>query len=243
MLIYPAIDIREGKCVRLRQGRFDDTTVFSDAPVDMARRFRDAGFTRLHVVDLDGALSGIPVNAAIIRDIAAISGLSVQVGGGIRSALTIDSLLEWGVATVILGSVALERPDDVISWVAERSGARIALAADIRNGRLSANGWKEQKDIEIVDFVRQFSAAGVSRFICTDITRDGMMLGPSFSLYEQLRGQFPSLEIVASGGISSLNDLDRLRTIDVFGVVVGRALLDGTIKDDELRTWIRDHED
>ena len=243
MLIYPAIDIREGKCVRLRQGRFDDQTIFSDSPADVARHYADKGFSRLHIVDLDGAVSGIPVNARVIREIASVPGLTIQVGGGVRSLHTVDTLLEWGVDTVIVGSVALERPGDVIAWAAERGEDRFALAVDIIDGQLAAHGWKDQNRADALEFIQGFAEKGFKRFICTDISRDGMMLGPAFSLYEGLRGLFPSLDIVASGGVSSLADIRKLRTIGMYGAIVGRGLLDGTIDLVQLRNWERKHAD
>ncbi len=234
MLIFPAIDIRNGRCVRLRQGRFDHETVYADSPQEVAWEFARMGFRHLHVVDLDGARTGRPVNTGIVRDIAAIRSLQVQVGGGLRSEEAVRSMLETGVGRVILGSVALQQQESVQRWIAEIGPGRFALAADVRDGRIASHGWGATSDVTVETVMRSYLGKGLTRVICTDISRDGMMTGPSFGLYERLLRIFPEAELIASGGVSSMEDIRRLEALGVYGAIVGTAIYDGSIEPREL---------
>jgi phosphoribosylformimino-5-aminoimidazole carboxamide ribotide isomerase len=237
MLIYPAIDIRDGKCVRLRQGNFDLEMVWADSPLEVARLYAEAGFRNLHVVDLDGARSGRLVNTHIIEQIAALASVRIQVGGGIRSRNDITTLLTCGVDRVILGSIALHQREDVLEWLSDLRSEQVAFAVDIDGGTLAAHGWTDTTDVTPESFLRSFIAAGYSRFICTDIARDGMKSGPALPLYERLLSEFPSLELVASGGVASIEDVRQLHSSGVFGTIVGTALLDGSIPAAVLKGW------
>ena len=237
MLIYPAIDIRDGKCVRLRQGNFDLEKVWADSPLEVARMYADAGFRHLHIVDLDGARSGRLVNTRIIERIAALASVRIQVGGGIRSKNDITTILTCGVDRVILGSIALQRREDVLEWLSDLRSAQVAFAVDIDGGTLAAHGWTDSTDVTPESFLRSFISAGYSRFICTDIARDGMKSGPAIPLYTRLLSEFPSLELVASGGVASIDDVRQLHSAGVFGTIVGTALLDGSIAATALKSW------
>jgi phosphoribosylformimino-5-aminoimidazole carboxamide ribotide isomerase len=229
MLIYPAIDIQNGKCVRLKQGQFDRQKVYADDPVDVARGFAEAGFSSLHVVDLDGARTGRLVNTETIQRIVSVPSLSIQVGGGIRTMEAVTTLFDIGVTRVILGSVALREREAVQSWMSQIGPNRLAFAVDARNGFLAADGWTDATTVSADTFIDEYQERGAARFICTDISRDGMMQGPSDAWYAQLLRTFPSIELVASGGVSSLDDLTRLRSLGVYGAIVGTALLDGSL--------------
>ena len=238
MLILPAIDILGGRCVRLRQGHYDEATVFSDDPVATARDFADLGLRTLHIVDLDGAKEGHPVNRELIAAIAAIPGLKVEVGGGIRTVEALEAFLDLGVWRVVLGSIALRRPKDVDTWIERWGSERIALAVDMQNGMLAAGGWLEGTQTTPVQFMRRFSEAGARSFLCTDIRRDGMLKGPNTAWYRSLRSAFPELNLVASGGVASLEHLQALEKTGMSGAIVGRALYEGAITRDALRRWV-----
>jgi len=237
MLIYPAIDIRDGKCVRLRQGNFDHETVWAASPLEVARGYADAGFRHLHIVDLDGARSGRLVNTRIIEQIAALPTVRIQVGGGIRSKNDMSVLLAAGVDRVILGSIALQRQEDVLEWLTDFRSEQIAFAVDIDGNTLAAHGWTDRTDVTPESFLRPLIGAGYERFICTDIARDGMKSGPALHLYERLMSEFPSMELVASGGIATIDNVQQLDSAGVFGTMVGTALLDGSIPADVLKSW------
>lgn len=240
MLIYPAIDIKDGRCVRLRQGVFDRQTVYAESPSDVAQQYANADFRHVHIVDLDGARAGRPVNIDVIRQIVSIPTLRVQVGGGIRAFEAVEQLLDAGAERVILGSIALEREDEVRAWMLRVGPERIAFAVDLRDGLLASNGWDRTTSVSADDFIRRYIDAGGSRFICTDISRDGMMTGPAFNLYDRLLQQFPSIQLVASGGVSSLADIEQLLALGVFGTIVGTALYDGSINLASLKQWDAD---
>jgi len=225
--VIPAIDIQGGKAVRLRQGRAEDATVFSDSPLDVARRFAAAGASALHVVDLDGAFLGKPANADIICRIAAASGVPVQVGGGVRNY---ETAFAAGVSRVILGTSIVRDPEEVTRITRAYPG-KVAAGIDARDGRVAIRGWVEVTGVIAVELARQIEQGGVSCFIYTDIARDGMLVGPNFdAIREFARGL--SVPVVASGGVTTLDDLRRLKAMEdegVRGAIVGRALYDGSI--------------
>ncbi|HOQ06517.1 MAG TPA: 1-(5-phosphoribosyl)-5-[(5-phosphoribosylamino)methylideneamino]imidazole-4-carboxamide isomerase [Clostridiales bacterium] len=227
MVIYPAIDIKDGKCVRLAQGRFDDVTVYSDDPVEMARSFEMAGAQYLHVVDLDGARLGSPQNADVISRIAAAVGIPVQTGGGIRTTETMEILLGKGVKRVILGTSAVNDPM-LVKRAAEMFSGRFAVAVDAKDGFVATEGWARTSRFSAVEFARKMEELGATVIIYTDISRDGMLKGPNLKAMEEMVKSV-GIEVIASGGVTSLQDIRDLKNIGVAGSIVGKALYTGNI--------------
>jgi phosphoribosylformimino-5-aminoimidazole carboxamide ribotide isomerase len=228
--VIPAIDIQGGKTVRLRQGKAEESTVFADSPLEAARRFASAGASRLHVVDLDGAFLGKPVNFDVIRRIMAAVDVPVQVGGGVRNFDIASRYLGAGASRIILGTTVVRNPEEVLRITMAYPG-KVAAAVDAKEGRVAIRGWVEVTGVIAVDLARQMEKSGVSCFIYTDISRDGMMAGPNFrSISEFAKGI--SAPVVASGGVSTLADVESLRSMEnegVCGVIIGRAMYDGSL--------------
>lgn len=228
MILYPAIDLKDGNCVRLLRGDMEAVTVFGDDPAAQARSFAEAGAEWLHLVDLNGAFAGHPVNAAAVEAILAAVTIPVQLGGGIRDRAGIEAWLEKGVARVILGTVAVEQPDLVREAAAAWPG-RIAVGIDARGGLVATRGWAEETNVNATDLARQYEDAGVAAIIYTDIDRDGAMGGPNIAATEAL-ARAVSIPVIASGGVASLTDLLALRNCGVIaGAISGRALYDGAL--------------
>lgn len=229
MIIYPAIDLRGGRVVRLTEGRFDQEKSYGDDPLAVARGFAKSGATWLHVVDLDGAKDPAKRQTPLVEKLARESGLRVQTGGGIRDEGQIDALLAAGVQRVIVGSLAVKEPDRVRGWLKRFGPERIVLSPDVRldsagTPRVAAAGWQETTGLALDDLLQSYLPAGLVHILCTDISRDGKLTGPNTALYAQLVKRFPTLQIQASGGVSSLDDLRALRTTGSTGAIVGRAL-------------------
>ncbi len=234
MLIIPAIDLKDGACVRLRQGLMDDATVFSDDPVAMAAKWVQAGCRRLHLVDLNGAFEGQPVNGEVVTAIAKrYPDLPIQIGGGIRTLETIEHYVRAGVSYVIIGTKAVKEPQFVTEACRAFPG-KVIVGLDAKDGFVATDGWAEVSSVQAVDLARRFEADGVSAIVYTDIAKDGMLSGPSYELYGKLLGAMPSLKLIASGGVSSIRDLESLRDLGMDGAIIGRALYEGTITLDEL---------
>lgn len=231
MLLIPAIDLKDGKCVRLRQGRMEDSTVFSDDPVAMAARWVEAGARRLHLVDLNGAFAGQPVNAQVIRRIAqTFPDLPIQVGGGIRDEQTVETYLDAGVRFVIIGTKAVQEPGFINDLCAEYAG-HIIVGLDARNGRVAVDGWSKLSKHDVIDLARIFERYGVEAIVYTDISRDGMMQGVNVEATVRL-AQAITIPVIASGGVSTLDDVRALCAVEqegVMGAIIGRALYEGTI--------------
>ena len=227
MKLFPAIDLYEGKAVRLYKGDYQQMTVYSGDPLSVAKGFRDAGAEYLHVVDLEGAKTGKTPNLDLIRTITAQSGLQVEVGGGIRSEDVIRSYLDAGVLRVILGTAAITKPGFVAEMVA-KYGAGIAVGVDVRDGLVAIRGWTEVSDQKCFDFCRKMQDAGVRTIICTDISKDGVLGGTNLQLYKDLSEQL-SLDIVASGGVSTLEDVKALQSMGLYGAILGKALYTGAL--------------
>jgi len=224
--LYPAIDLQGGQAVRLRQGDFAQTTVFSDDPVDQARRFADEGAESLHVVDLDGAREGEPVHAALVASIAAAFPGTVHLGGGLRSRAAIETALATGVDRVVVGTAVVDDAE-LLGWAIDRLGDGLVVALDARQGKLATHGWTQVTDRDAVEVATSLVNMGVRRLAYTDIGRDGTLGGPNIAAMKRLSEAAPPLRLIASGGISSLDDLARLRDLDVAnldGIIVGRAL-------------------
>lgn len=227
MILFPAIDLHEGRCVRLFQGDYATAEIVADHALATARRFQEAGAHWLHMVDLDGAKAGKPQNAEQILEVAKKTSLSVEVGGGIRNMAAVERYLEHGVARVILGSAALSDPAFVKAAV-QRYGSRIAVGIDSRDGKAAVSGWLETSEVEAVDLARRMERLGVETLICTDIATDGAMTGPNLSLLQQL-DRAVSCRVIASGGVSSLEDVRALRRLGLYGAITGRAVYHGAL--------------
>ncbi len=234
MRIIPAIDLKDGKCVRLFKGDFARTTEYSNDPAAVGRRFSALDVEELHIVDLDGARTGSPQNRALVANIAAETGLSVQLGGGIRTRDDVADWLQNGVARCVVGSIAIKAPRLVCEWINEFGADAIVLALDVRINdsgvpQLTTQGWTEDSEIVLWDCIDQYSTVGAHHVLCTDVARDGAMSGPNFELYRDLLARYPDLSLQASGGVRHINDLRQLREMKVPAAITGRALLDGAI--------------
>ena len=228
MILFPAIDLKDGQCVRLLRGEMADATVFNDDPAAQARAFQDAGCDWVHLVDLNGAFAGAPVNGAAVEAILAAIDVPAQLGGGIRDMATIEGWLKKGLSRVILGTVAVENPD-LVREAARAFPGQVAVGLDARNGRLATKGWAEETDVMVTDLARAFEDAGIAAIIYTDIDRDGAMGGPNIAATEAL-ARAVDVPVIASGGVSSMADLLALRDTGVIaGAISGRALYDGAI--------------
>jgi phosphoribosylformimino-5-aminoimidazole carboxamide ribotide isomerase len=245
MLLIPAIDLRQGRCVRLFQGDFAAETRYEHEPHELLLRYRGLGASWLHVVDLDGAKDGTLANRSIIVKLASQRAVRIQAGGGVRSATTVDDLLRQGVSRVVVGSTAVERPEEVTEWLVRYGPEHICLAFDVRLDeggvpRVRTRGWTESTAISLWDAVARFPADRIKHILCTDIERDGALTGPNIELYRQAMSRFPNLAWQASGGIRDAADLTALARTGVAGAVSGKALLEERITSEELRPFLHD---
>jgi len=229
MRIVPAIDLIEGKCVRLTQGDYAQKKIYNENPLEVAKEFEDAGLLYLHLVDLDGAKAKKIVNWKMLETIASRTNLRVDFGGGVQSDDDLRVAFECGAKQVTGGSIAVKNADLFESWLAQYGGEKIILGADARDERVAVSGWEEGTDIWVYDFVQKWVEKGVKYAISTDVAKDGLLQGPSFELYKNLQDQCPDLRIIASGGVSKLADLEKLAEQNVFGVIVGKAIYEGRI--------------
>ncbi|MBW1731500.1 MAG: 1-(5-phosphoribosyl)-5-[(5-phosphoribosylamino)methylideneamino]imidazole-4-carboxamide isomerase [Deltaproteobacteria bacterium] len=230
MLVIPAIDLKDGRCVRLRQGRMSEETIFSDFPHEVAKRWYDMGAERIHVVDLNGAHQGTPVNGKVIKKMVDAVPIPIQLGGGIRDMETLEAYLEQGIRWVILGTVACKDPEFVFK-ASERYPGRVILGIDARRGRVAVQGWTEEVALDPVDMVKMFEGAKIAAIVYTDILRDGMRTGPNIQATAEL-ARSTSIPVIASGGVSGIGDVKallRLRPYGVMGMITGRALYDGAL--------------
>ncbi len=235
--IIPAIDIIEGRAVRLSQGDYERKKVYNENPVEVAKSFEGIGITRLHVVDLDGAKAHEPQNLRIVERIASSTQLTIQFGGGIKSSDSLTSAFNAGVSYAIGGSIAVSEPQIFSEWI-NKYRDRIILGADIRDGALATNGWMQSSSVTIEQTIDRFLADGLQRVICTDISKDGMLQGVDTKLYKGLQDGYTDLEIVVSGGISSLQDIEQLDSLSLKAVIVGKAIYEGRITLKELERWL-----
>ena len=228
MELIPAIDIIEGKCVRLTKGDYDTKKVYGD-PLEMARRFEDMGLRRLHVVDLDGAKSKHVVNLATLKAITSQTSLIVDFGGGVKADEDLEKAFEAGAAMVTAGSIAITEPERYLGWLAKYGAERLILGADVRNGRISINGWKEDSDVLLEDFLLRYMQAGTKNVLCTEISRDGTLAGPAIDLYSSIMRRYPLCHLIASGGVGSTEDILALEAAGIPAVVFGKAYYEGHI--------------
>lgn len=228
--IIPAIDIIDGKCVRLTKGDYEQKKVYNDNPLDVALMFQDKGINRLHLVDLDGARSRHIVNYHVIEKIASHTDLIIDFGGGIKTDEDLKIAFESGARMITAGSIAVTAHDIVSQWIRTYGADRIILGADTRGGKISINGWKEDGEQDIMDFLDSYIGEGVKNVICTDIERDGMLQGPAVELYQEIMKKQPGLNVIASGGVSCMDDIQRLEDAGVEQVIVGKAIYEGRIE-------------
>lgn len=234
MRIIPAIDIIDGKCVRLTQGNYEQKTVYNEDPLAMARMFEDAGLKHLHLVDLDGAKAGKVTNWKVIESIAANTKLQVDFGGGIKTSDEIDRLFAAGIRQVNLGSIAVKDPDKVGQWIGVHGADKIILSADVKNEKVAIHGWMENSNLALTTFISDYRNKGIRYITCTDISTDGTLQGPNLELYSKLISAFPNIKLIASGGVSGMADIRELKKIKMEGVIVGKAIYEGRIKVSEL---------
>lgn len=227
MRIYPAIDIKNGKCVRLKQGRFDEVTTYFDNPVEVAIKWKDMGAKYLHIVDLDGALAGESINADVIRKIVEVTGLPVQTGGGIRTIKDIEDKIATGVSRIIIGTAAVKNPP-LVELAVQKYGDKIAVGIDAKNGMVAVQGWEEVSTVSDIDMCKKMKKYGVKTIIYTDISKDGMLSGPNIDATKRLIDEV-GIDVIGSGGVASMKDLDDFNGIGVEGVIVGKALYSNKI--------------
>ena len=232
--LIPAIDIINGQCVRLTKGDYDQKTVYRDSPAEVAQEFESIGFKRLHVVDLDGAKSKHIVNTDVLRQIVLRTHLCVDFGGGIKTDDDIETAFANGAEMVTVGSIAVTNPDLFISWLQIYGADRLILGADVRNGKISINGWKEDSTEDLLPFLKKYIDAGVKNVLCTEISKDGTLQGPAIGLYKRVMQEYPDLHLIASGGVSSIDDIRALDAAGIPAVVFGKAIYEGKIDLHEL---------
>jgi len=235
--IIPAIDIIDGRCVRLSQGDYDRCRVYDASPEDMAKRYADCGVRRIHVVDLDGAKSASPRNLKTLERMASGASVEIEWGGGIKSEDSLRALFDYGADCAIVGSVAARDPELFIEWLLRFGGDRMILGVDVRDGRVSVNGWQEDLNLGVDDMVGEFLPHGVKQVICTDISKDGMLQGPSFDLYTDLQRRYDAVDFTVSGGIGSMSDIVRLDGLGLRRVIVGKAVYENRITLKDIERW------
>lgn len=235
--LIPAIDIINGQCVRLTKGDYNQKTVYHDSPAKVAREFEQIGFKRLHVVDLDGAKSKHIVNGTVLHSITTETTMQVDFGGGIKTNTDIETAFANGATMVTIGSIAVTNPDLFISWIDKYGAERMILGADVRHGKVSINGWKEDSTEDLLPFLQKYINAGVKNVLCTEISKDGTLQGPAIELYRQVMNAYPQLHLIASGGVSSIKDIQALDEAGIPAVVFGKAIYEGKINLKELWDW------
>lgn len=227
MIILPAIDLLGRKAVRLLKGDYNQVTVYSDSPLEVAEKFKSLGATHIHMVDLDGAKYGTAPNMDIVAEVAEKTGLFIEIGGGIRSMETVTKYIDAGISRVILGTAAI-CDEDFLKEAVNAYGEKIAVGADVKDGKIAVKGWLEQSDVTLDEFFLKMQDLGVKNIICTDISRDGAMRGTNLELYRELSAKY-SLDITASGGVSSIEDVKRLREMNLYGAIIGKAYYTGAV--------------
>jgi phosphoribosylformimino-5-aminoimidazole carboxamide ribotide isomerase len=240
----PAIDLKDGRCVRLYQGRFEQVTDYAEDPEALVARYLSLGVEWVHLVDLDGARSGVASNRAVIARMAGLARGRVQVGGGVRTRADVDALLKLGAGRVVVGSTAAERPSEVRAWLEALGSERVVLAFDVRLDEagtpwLRTRGWTAEAGLSLWEALDAYADSGLRHVLCTDVARDGAMTGPNLALYAECVARFPGVALQASGGVRHLADLEALRPTGAAGAIFGKALLDGRITDEEIRSFLR----
>ena len=227
--VIPAVDLIEGRCVRLSQGDYNRRTTYDAVPADMVRRFADSGLVRIHVVDLDGAKASEPQNLRTLEDMARVDGVEIEWGGGLKSEQALRDVFNAGATYAVVGSLAAREPATFAGWLQQWGGERLVLGADVREGKVSVAGWLEDLDLSIEQLTDQLLPHGLNQVICTDISRDGMLQGPNAALYTDLQARYPQVDFCVSGGIGTLDDIVQLDALGLRRVIVGKALYEGRI--------------
>lgn len=235
--LIPAIDIINGQCVRLTKGDYDLKTVYRDSPLEVVKEFEAIGFRRLHMVDLDGAKSKHIVNSSVLRRVTMETHLMVDFGGGIKTDEDIEKAFNSGASMVTVGSIAVTNPEIFMGWLEKYGANRIILGADVRHGKISINGWKEDSIEDLLPFLKKYIEAGVKNVLCTEISKDGTLSGPAINLYREVMNTYPQLHLIASGGVSSIEDIKALDAAGIPAVVFGKAIYEGKINLNELWDW------
>lgn len=235
--IIPAIDLIDGKCVRLSQGDYAQKKTYNENPLEVAKMFEDAGITRLHLVDLDGAKAHRIVNHKVLERIATNTNLTIDFGGGLKSDDDLRIAFESGASMVTGGSIAVKQPEVFESWISKFGASKIILGADVKDEKIAVGGWIETTEIELMPFVTNYMNKGIEKVICTDISKDGMLMGPSTDLYKKMLTAQPSLYLIASGGVSSLQDIEKLEEAGVPAVIFGKAIYEGRIELKDLQKF------
>lgn len=238
MELIPAIDLIEGKCVRLTQGDYSTRKVYNEDPLEIALQFEDVGVGRLHVVDLDGAKAGKIVNYKVLERLASRTRLTIDFGGGLKSDEDLRIAFDSGAQMVTGGSIAVKNPARFLSWLGQYGGERIILGADAKDKKIAVSGWEEGTDLKLIPFVKDYQAKGVQKIICTDISRDGMLQGPAIDLYKEIKEEVEGLYIIASGGVSSMRDIERLDEAGIPAVIFGKAIYEGRIQMNEIEKYV-----
>lgn len=236
--IIPAIDMIEGKCVRLTQGDYATRKVYNEDPLEVAKAFEDAGIRRLHVVDLDGAKAGHIVNYRVLEKLAGHTSLVIDFGGGLKQTKDVEIAFDCGAQMVTGGSIAVKDPETFTAWIARFGSERIILGADAKDRRIAISGWEEATDAELLPFIQKYREQGIEKVICTDISRDGMLEGPAVDLYQEILEAVPEIYLIASGGVSSIADIEKLAEANVPAVIFGKALYEGRITLKELERFV-----
>jgi phosphoribosylformimino-5-aminoimidazole carboxamide ribotide isomerase len=236
MKIIPAIDLIDGKCVRLTQGDYGQKKIYNENPLEVALSFQDAGLEFLHLVDLDGAKAGKVINWSVVETLTAKTKLAIDFGGGIKTAEEISRLLDAGIRQVNLGSIAVKNSKLVFEWIQKFGPGKIILSADVKDEVVQISGWQETASLNIIEFIQQYSENGIKTVTCTDIATDGMLSGPNTILYKKLLSAFPTIDWIASGGVSGIQDVIELKAAGVNGVIIGKAIYEGRITLNQLST-------
>lgn len=232
--IIPAIDLIDGKCVRLRQGDYAQKTIYNKHPLEVAKQFQEAGVKRLHLVDLDGAKTGKISNLVALEKIAANTSLTIDFGGGLKTSGDFQSVLDAGAKYVAVGSVAVKRPKVFAQWIEQFGADKIMLGADVKNNKLAISAWQESTGVDVFEFLEEKSRQGIKRVFSTDISKDGMLSGPAIELYDKLHAKFPDIGLIASGGVSRIEDVFACEKAGCSGVIIGKAIYEGRITMDDL---------
>ena len=237
-IIIPAIDLIDGRCVRLTQGDYDQKKEYSADPLDMAKQYEDCGVSRLHIVDLDGAKAKQPCNLRTLEKIASGTSLDIEWGGGIKDSVSLRSALDAGAGRIICGSVAVDNREEFLSWLSEFGSSKIILGADVRDGKVATHGWLKDSGLTLAELMDWYVPAGLTQMICTDISKDGMLQGPDFEFYVDLKRAFPTVDVTLSGGISGMADIEKAAQLGLHSVIVGKAIYEGRISLKEIESWL-----
>ena len=237
-IIIPAIDLIDGRCVRLTQGDYDQKKEYSADPLDMAKQYEDCGVSRLHVVDLDGAKAKQPCNLRTLEKIASGTSLDIEWGGGIKDPVSLRSALDAGAGRIICGSVAVDNRQEFLTWLSEFGSSKIILGADVRDGKVATHGWLKDSGLTLAELMDWYVPAGLTQMISTDISKDGMLQGPDFEFYVDLKRAFPTVDVTLSGGISCMADIEKAAQLELHSVIVGKAIYEGRISLKEIESWL-----